>query len=201
MPFPRTLSLAVLSSLVLWTGSAGATLTYVVDSAASSLGVVNAEFNKIPPTFQTTLEPVAPDDWVRLLGGTFTADETTGALETADIQIFGDPLAGDQILLDNRGNPEDGSLMWASQFLEELRGRKDPKSCGFVCPACRSVARITPRLDHRGGHSGFFEPVERMIGQVGRDAPSLKIRINRDHVDLADPILGKESQSDKSGDS
>jgi len=108
VPFKRSLVSILACSVLLCAGSAGATLTFVVDSDASSLGVVSAEFNKIPPTFQTTLEPVSGDDWIRSLSGTFMADGTTGALESANIQIDATmPLAGDQYRLDSRGNPRD----------------------------------------------------------------------------------------------
>jgi len=108
VPFKQSVVSIFACSVLLFAGSAGATVTFVIDSEASSLGIVNAEFNKIPPTFQTTLEPVSGDDWIRSLSGTFMADGTTGALESANIQIDDTtPLAGDQYRLDSRGNPRD----------------------------------------------------------------------------------------------
>ncbi len=61
------------------------------------------------------------------------------------------------------------------------------------------MPRVSPGLHHRDGHPGVLEPLDRVAGQAGRDTATLKIGINRDHVDLAHLILGMEFQRDESG--
>lgn len=106
---PRRRGFAALALAgLLGAGSASATTLFTIDPAASTLTVMNASFINVPTlSFPTTIEPVAGSDFARSLAGSVMADATSGALESADLQVLGAALEGDQILIDRRGNGRD----------------------------------------------------------------------------------------------
>ena len=60
------------------------------------------------------------------------------------------------------------------------------------------MSRVSSRLHHHGGHTRLFEPGERVFCEGSRDPASLRIGIDRGHINLTHTLLGMKLQRDES---
>ena len=98
----------LVAALVVVASPAFATRVFTVTPASSNLTVSNVSISHtVGGSFVTDLVPQGTTNFTRLVAGTIVADEVTGAVEFADLDLMGDSLLGDQILMDRRGKPRD----------------------------------------------------------------------------------------------
>src|SRR5262245_42048279 len=91
-------------------------------------------------------------------------------------------------------------FMTRLQFLEIASDREQAEAGPRVRSARRSVPRVTAGLDHRDRHARFLHALDGEVRHRERHAASLEIRIDGDHVDLAELVRRVIAERDETRD-